>query len=448
MDKLYNITPIDGRYSEKITNLNNYFSEFALIRYRLEIELDYLIMLMKKIGNINESEITHIYSIINYFDIDEAMKIKNIEEKINHDVKSIEYYIKHKLIKIEEKDLSFNKNIKLYIHFGLTSQDINSSANILMIKNFNEEKLIHILKNINLQITLMAETWKDVLIMSRTHGQPATPTYLGKEFLVYVERLENQIKMLEEINYRTKFGGATGGLNAHYYAYPQIDWINFSNEFVKSLNLERNQFTTQIDHYDNYSEIFDILKRINTIFIDFCQDIWLYISFDYFKLKLNNNEVGSSTMPHKINPINFENAEGNLYLSNTLFNLFSNKLPISRLQRDLTDSTILRNLGTAYGYMAIALNSIDKGIGKLEINMDKIQEDLQKNYMIISEGLQTKLKVYGIDNSYELLKEYTRINDTNNIKEKFENMINRLDLTEQQRNELLALYPNNYKAYY
>ena len=353
-NSLTNISPIDGRYGSKTKQLNSYFSEYAFIRYRILIEVEYLIALSKIeiVEDLTEEETQFRKKLYSKFTIEDAKTVKEIEKEINHDVKSIEYYLKKA---IDDNQTLNDKGISNFVHFALTSQDINSSANMIMIKSANQKvilpKINEILKDIKDKIL----KWSKTTILSRTHGQPASPTFLGKEFLVYYERLIVQSRKLNKINYTTKFGGAVGNFNAHHMALPNIDWIDFSNKFIKLLGLERNQYTTQIDHYDNYAEIFDNLKRINNIFIDLCQDIWTYISNNYFKLKLKTNEVGSSTMPHKVNPINFENAEGNFMLANSLLNFMSDKLPKSRLQRDLTDSTILRNVGSAYAYTLIAL---------------------------------------------------------------------------------------------
>ena len=372
--------------------------------------------------------------------------VKEIEKEINHDVKSIEYYLKKA---IDDNQTLNDKGISNFVHFALTSQDINSSANMIMIKSANQKvilpKINEILKDIKDKIL----KWSKTTILSRTHGQPASPTFLGKEFLVYYERLIVQSRKLNKINYTTKFGGAVGNFNAHHMALPNIDWIDFSNKFIKLLGLERNQYTTQIDHYDNYAEIFDNLKRINNIFIDLCQDIWTYISNNYFKLKLKTNEVGSSTMPHKVNPINFENAEGNFMLANSLLNFMSDKLPKSRLQRDLTDSTILRNVGSAYAYTLIALTSLTDGLGKLEINKEMIDKDLEDNYMVVGEGIQTRMKVLGIENAYEVMKELTRNGKSNeDLKKDIKELIDSLEIEPTEKKYLNTISPFNYTGIY
>ena len=442
---ILNISPLDGRYNNKTKILKNYFSEYALFKYRLKIEIDYLLELGKiNIIEINTKDSKTILDIYTNFSIKDIFSIKKIEDEINHDIKALEYFIREKL----EKKIE-NKKILNFIHFALTSQDINSSAYILSIKYFNCNELIPLLDSLLQSIQNQVIKTSSITILSKTHGQPASPTILGKEFNVFYERLNNQIEKLKNIEYSTKFGGATGNFNAHKFVYPDINWVEFSDNLVNNLGLKRNKYTTQIDHYDNYSEIFDILRRINVILIDFCQDIWLYISNNYFKLKIVKKEVGSSAMPHKINPINFENGEGNLHLSNALLQLFSNKLPVSRLQRDLTDSTILRNIGCAYGYMYIALLSIIDGIEKLDINHEEIQKSLENNYLVIAEGIQSKLKALNIENSYEKLKNITRnYSSISELKININNFIENLDIEQTQKDELLQLTPNNYNGIY
>jgi adenylosuccinate lyase len=448
MNNLLNISPIDGRYSSKTQLLNKIFSEYGFIKYRLFVELNYLIFLSDNttLFTLNTQQKTDLLTIYNQFTLDEANEIKNIEKKINHDVKSIEYYIKTKI-----EQMLPTLNIKNFVHFGLTSQDINCPANMLMIRDGNKElinSLGHILTDLNSKINM----WKDTIIITRTHGQIASPSTIGKELNVFKERLENQLKTLTNTDYRSKFGGAVGNFNAHKYSnknneFYDKDWDTFGKDFLNMLELNRNKYTTQIDHYDNYSEIFNNIQRINTILIDLCQDIWLYISYDYFKLKINKEEVGSSTMPHKVNPIDFENAEGNLLLANTLLQFMSNKLPVSRLQRDLTDSTILRNLGTAYGHVLIAFNSVINGLKKLDANYTKIKQDLESNYVLVSEGIQTRLKVLGIEDSYENIKNITRSNvDTNSLKTSLKEYINGLPITEDEKYYLCHITPANYNG--
>ncbi len=441
------ISPIDGRYHKKTEELKVYFSEYAFIRYRLIVEIEYLISLSKidLVEDLEESEISYLKNIYQKFSIADAETVKEIESKIKHDVKSIEYFIK---MKINENEKLEAKGISIFTHFALTSQDANCTANILMIKS-SIQKVI--LPRINEILQLMKEyilAWSRIPILSRTHGQPASPSFLGKEFLVFYERLVIQSRKLNQIKYFTKFGGAVGNFNAHHMALPNIDWIDFATKFVNLLGLERNQYTTQIDHYDNYAEIFDNLHRINSIFLDLCQDIWLYISQNYFLLKINSDEVGSSTMPHKINPINFENAEGNFMLANTLLQFMSRKLPISRLQRDLTDSTILRNVGVVFSYTLIALKSLEEGLRKLEVNQKKLESDLQDNYSIVAEGIQTRLKVLGIENSYETFKELTRNHEGEKISSKIAELVNSLDIDDSEKKYLNTITPLNYTGIY
>jgi adenylosuccinate lyase len=436
---LLSISPIDGRYAKRTNELNMFFSEFALIKYRTYIECQYLIALEKEgLIKINSVSKYILNTLMTEFSIDNAKEIKNIETRTNHDVKAVEYFLRDKLNKEQPEICNF-------IHFALTSQDINSSANILSIKESVNSVMIPTIFDITKQIQNLVLEWQNITFLSMTHGQPASPSKLGKEFQVFLNRLDIQINELNKINYTTKFGGAVGNFNAHISAYPKIDWIKFANNFIETIGLNRNIYTTQIDHYDNYSIIFDIFKRINVILIDLCQDIWLYISRNIIKQKIVKGEVGSSTMPHKVNPIDFENAEGNLYMANSLFEVFSRKLPVSRMQRDLTDSTILRNIGSAFGYSLIAYKSIIRGINKLDTNTDIISKELYANYVIIAEGIQTKLKVFGIENSYEKIKDITRNNlDTETLKQNITEFINDLDLTTEQKQELMQITPENY----
>lgn len=446
-NSITNISPIDGRYSSLTECLNVYFSEYSFIRYRILIEIEYLIALSKIdiVDDLEETDITYLKSIYQNFNVDEAMKVKEIEKTTNHDVKSIEYYIKNKLS--EQSDIE-EKGIGIFTHFALTSQDVNSSANVLMIKGSIKNIILPKINEILKKLKSFILNWSKVAILTRTHGQPASPSFLGKEMLVYYERLVIQSRKLNSIKYTTKFGGAVGNFNAHHTAVPNIDWIDFANKFINILGLERNQYTTQIDHYDNYAEVFDNLRRIGVIFIDFSQDIWEYISREYFVLKLNSNEVGSSTMPHKVNPINFENAEGNFMLGNTLLDFMSNKLPKSRLQRDLTDSTVLRNVGVAFSHLYIGLESFYKGLNKLELNKKALDRDLEDNYTVVSEGIQTRLKLLGVENSYELLKELTRGKGDEDIKEKLSNLIDKLDIDDSEKKYLNTISPFNYTGIY
>ena len=444
---LNSITPIDGRYRKKVEELSNYFSEYSFIRYRILVEIEYLIALSKidLLDDLTEQEIVYLKNIYQNFSLSDAERVKSIEAEIQHDVKAIEYYIKEK---INESQTLEEKGISIFVHFALTSQDINNTANIIMIKSATQKVLLPKINEILKKLKQLILEWSKVPILTRTHGQPASPSFLGKELLVFYERLVIQSRKLNAIQYYTKFGGAVGNFNAHHMALPNIDWIDFSNKFIKMLGLERNQYTTQIDHYDNYGEIFDIIRRINTIFIDFSQDIWSYISHNYFTLKIVEKEVGSSTMPHKVNPINFENAEGNFMLGNNLLQFLSNKLPISRMQRDLTDSTVLRNVGVAYSYTLIGLKSFSDGLGKLDLNTKKLNQDLEDNFCIVSEGIQTRLKVLGIDNSYETFKELTRNNDKTKIKEGIKKLIDSLDIDESEKKYLNTITPFNYTGIY
>ena len=393
MDELKCLSPLDGRYRTKTEPLRRYFSEAALIRYRTSIELVYLMELTKFLEIPNSD-----FQIFQMSDRD-VMRVKEIEKQVNHDVKAVELFIREKIS---------NKKILEYIHFGLTSQDINSSSYVLSLKDSNQELMIPKFNKLTSMIEAKVFKWLEITMLSRTHGQAASPTTLGKEMMVFVDRLKRQIFQLREFRYTTKFGGAVGNFNSHRVVYPEKNWISFGDDFVKTIGLIRNKFTTQIDHYDNYSEIFDILKRIATILIDFCRDIWLYISMDYFTQLKVDKEVGSSAMPHKINPINFENAEGNLMISVSLLEFMSRKLPVSRLQRDLTDSTVLRNLGTCYGHLLISIESIISGFNRLEVNREKIKRDLESNKIVLAEAIQSILRCEGVDNSYLLIKDMTR----------------------------------------
>ena len=433
MSELINITSIDGRYNKITNKLLNFFSEYGLFTYRLIVEINYFILLCNKLNlEIPKEKIT---KIIYKFDIDECTMIKNIEKKINHDVKSVEKYL---CKKFDEYEIPY-KNL---IHFGLTSQDINNTSITLSIKdyisNIYKPNILEILSKIS---NLMNIT--NIVMISRTHGQPAVPTTLKKELHVFKYRISKEYIQFCSLNYTTKFGGAVGNFNAHYSAYPDIDWNIFGDNLLESLGLERSQYTTQIDNYENLSVIFDNIKRINTILIDMCQDIWYYISLDYFKQKINKDEVGSSAMPHKINPINFENAEGNLLLSVNLLEFLSRKLPISRLQRDLTDSTILRNLGVVFGYCEIAYHNLLIGLDKLEPNKDKIEKDLNNNSVVLTEGIQTILRKYGDDEAYDKLKDFSRKNDKINIFD-IKTFIENLNVDDNIKEELNKLELKNY----
>lgn len=433
------ISAIDGRYRKQVQHLDEYFSEYALMKYRVLVEVEYLLFLAQKtfIKLVPETE-KELQSIKENFSLEDAERIKAIEQTTNHDVKAVEYFIKEKLRAVGEE------NALEWVHFGLTSQDVNNTAIPLLWKHAMEFEYLPALLNLNREIKLLAKEWKDIPMLARTHGQPASPTRLGKELMVFVERIENAVEQMLFIPVSAKFGGATGNFNAHHIAYPKRDWIQFANEFVNDvLGLQRLQFTTQIEHYDNLAASFDAIKRTNNILIDFCRDVWTYISMDYFKQKTKEGEVGSSAMPHKVNPIDFENAEGNLGLANALLEHLSAKLPISRLQRDLTDSTVLRNIGVPVAHIIIAFRSIEKGLGKLVLNSEKIYADLDQNWAVVAEAIQTVLRRESYPNPYEALKELTRgkkaITQTT-----IHQFIDGLDVSATIKKELKAITPHNY----
>ena len=440
-NNLKSISPIDGRYSKISNKISSYFSEYALIKYRVYVEIEYFKALsdipLKQLASISSSDKKKISAITSKFSLKNANRIKKIEQKINHDVKAVEYFIKEKF-----DDLGL-EHYKEFIHFGLTSQDINNTAIPLMLKLCLKDILLPSLDDVLKLLKNKSDDFINISMIARTHGQAASPTTFGKEINVFHERIKNQLNLLYKIPNNGKFGGASGNLNAHYVSYPSIDWNNFSNKFLERLGLERSKPTTQIEHYDNMAAIFHNLSRINTILIDFCKDIWHYISINYLIQKVNKKEVGSSTMPHKINPIDFENAEGNLMLANSLYTFFAEKLPISRLQRDLTDSTISRNIGLPLAYTKIAFNSIIKGINKLDIGKKTIEKDLNDNWAVISEAIQTILRREKISNPYELLKDLTR-NNEKITKESISNFINDLPINQKIKNELLKITPKNY----
>ena len=442
LNALSAISPIDGRYSKKTESLKQYFSEAALIKYRVLVEVEYFISLcnfpLPQLQNFPIKKYELLRNLYANFTNEDAQKIKDIEGVTNHDVKAVEYFIKEKFDKLGLQDF------KEFIHFGLTSQDINNTAVPLSIKNAMEENYLPQIKNIVAKLKANAKRWKDVAMLARTHGQAASPTRLGKEIMVFVERIENQLALLNNIPFSAKFGGATGNFNAHHVSYPEIDWVSFANSFTAdALGLERQQTTTQIEHYDNVAALTDNLSRINTILIDFSKDIWTYVSIDYFKQKIKEGEVGSSAMPHKVNPIDFENAEGNLAIANAVFNFLSGKLPISRLQRDLTDSTVLRNIGVPFAHTSIAFASLERGLNKLVLNKKAIDTDLEKNWAVVAEAIQTILRREGFKNPYEMLKELTRNNEVINA-ESIANFINNLEISEKVKKELLAITPFNY----
>ena len=436
------ISPIDGRYADKTRELSPYFSEFALIRYRVFVEIQYFIALcqynLPQLAAFEEDKIDDLNAIFENFNLADAEQIKNFERSTNHDVKAVEYFLKERFDQLELGEL------REFVHFGLTSQDINNTAIPLLFKNALEHVYYPLLLELRNHLEQLAQDWAFVPMLARTHGQPASPTLLGKEFRVFVERLDVQLDMLRKIPHRAKFGGATGNFNAHYAAYPDYDWQRFANDFVlEFLGLERSQFTTQIEHYDCFSAHCQALSRINTILIDFCRDIWTYISIEYFKQKTVKDEVGSSAMPHKVNPIDFENAEGNLGLANAVFHHFAEKLPISRLQRDLTDSTVLRNVGVPMGHTVVAMKSILKGLGKLLLNEGQLYDDLEDNWMVIAEGIQVILRREGYPQPYEALKALTRGRSTV-TREVLHDFIDQLYVNEDIKTELKQLTPHNY----
>ena len=434
------ISPIDGRYSTQTHYLSEFFSEKALIKFRLKVEVEYFIKLteigINQLSDWNKKNNPTLRNIYDNFNDSHANEIKKIEKTTNHDVKAVEYFLKNKF-----KSLGFEKYSE-FIHFGLTSQDINNTAIPLSLKEYFNS-YYDLLENLLKHLKDKSVEYKDVTILARTHGQPASPTKLGKEFNVFIVRVEEQLKYLKKIPFSAKFGGATGNFNAHHIAYPEIDWKKIAESFVKNMGLSLSFPTTQIEHYDNLAAMFDNIKRINSIIIDFNQDMWLYISMDYFKQKIKKGEIGSSAMPHKVNPIDFENSEGNLGIANSIFNHLSSKLPISRLQRDLTDSTVLRNIGVPIAHTVIGINSTIKGINKILLNKNKIEEDLENNWIVISEAIQTVLRREGYPKPYEALKKLTRKNEKID-KITFSNFINSLEISEKVKKELMKISPFNY----
>jgi adenylosuccinate lyase len=436
------ISPIDGRYRTKVEELAPYFSEFGLIRYRVLIEIEYFIALCRlplpQLAEIPKASLEKLPAIYNDFSEADAMKVKEFEKTSNHDVKAVEYFIK------ECFDRMGLEKYKEFIHFGLTSQDVNNTAVPLSLKDAMMEAYFPILENLLEIIGALADEWEDIPILSRTHGQPASPSRVGKEIRVFHERVSVQLEMLKTLPFSAKFGGATGNFNAHHVAYPSVDWVSFANGFLKDdLGLARQKTTTQIEHYDLLAAMFDNLKRINTIFTDLARDIWTYISFEYFKQKIKKGEVGSSVMPHKVNPIDFENAEGNLGVANALFEHLSGKLPISRLQRDLTDSTVLRNIGMPLAHSLLAFKSLKRGLSKLIINEDKIREDLNQNWAVVTEAIQTILRREGYPKPYEALKDLARTNK-NITRDIIHEFIDSLDLENAVKEELRSISPENY----
>ena len=442
LNTLSAISPVDGRYRNITQPLENYFSETALHQYRLLVEVEYFIALceipLPQLKGFNKNNYKKLRNIYREFSLNDAQKIKDIEKQTNHDVKAVEYFLKETF-----HELGLDKQ-KEFIHFGLTSQDINNTAVPYLLKDAMNNIVYPLLKEIILKLEALAKEWKAVSMLARTHGQPASPTRIGKEIKVFVERLEKQMILLRTIPFSAKFGGATGNMNAHLVAYPKINWTDFANRFVNdSLKLSRSQYTTQIEHYDHMAALFDNLKRINTIFIDLDRDMWMYISMNYFKQKIKKGEVGSSAMPHKVNPIDFENSEGNLGLANAIFEHLSSKLPVSRLQRDLTDSTVLRNIGVPIAHTVIAFKSLLKGLDKLILNKEVIDKDLEENWAIVAEAIQTILRREGYPNPYETLKELTRTNKVIN-KKSMAAFIDSLQVKDSIKKELKRITPQNY----
>jgi len=433
------ISPIDGRYHKQVEHLDEYFSEFALIKYRVLVEIEYLLFLAdKKFCTISSGSRKKLQVLTESFGLEEAKEIKKLEATTNHDVKAVEYFLKNK---VEEYGAG---ELKEWIHFGLTSQDINNTAIPLSWKHAIEIEYLPSLLNLKRQLELLARDWMDVAMLARTHGQPASPTILGKEMMVFVERITNQVELFIQIPFTAKFGGATGNFNAHYAAFPNKDWARLGNDFIEgTLGLERQQYTTQIEHYDFLAAHFDGMRRINNILIDFCRDMWTYISLDYFKQEVKKGEVGSSAMPHKVNPIDFENAEGNLGVANAMLEHFSNKLPISRLQRDLTDSTVLRNLGLPFAHITISFRSIEKGLGKLLLNKEKIKQDLEENWAVVAEAIQTILRRENYEAPYEALKDLTRGN-VSITQQSIHQFIDKLKVPPAVKKELKSISPHNY----
>ena len=439
------LSPLDGRYATTVSQLTDYFSEYALIKYRIKVEIEYLKALIKlplpQLKDVPQSALTILDDIYQDFDLGAAEKIKAIEKTTNHDVKAVEYYMKEKM------DGTILHAYKEFVHFGLTSQDINNTAFPLMLRDALHVVILPMLEMVKEEINAKAIEYKGIPMLARTHGQAASPTTLGKEMAVFVERLDDEISNLKSLKIKCKFGGATGNFNAHKAAYPDIAWIQFADGFVGQLGIHRSKFTTQIAHYDDIAAVCHSFSRINTIYIDFCRDMWAYISMDYFKQKIKDGEVGSSAMPHKVNPIDFENAEGNFGLANAIFTHLAEKLPISRLQRDLTDSTVLRNLGVPFGHTLLAYQSMLKGINKLVLNVQKLDADLDDNWAVVAEAIQNILRREQYDQPYEALKALTR-GKSSIGKQDMVDFIMTLKVSDKVRTELLAISPQNYIGYY
>ena len=443
LDALTAVSPIDGRYRRKTEKLADYFSEYALIKYRIRVEIEYFITLcelpLPQLADFDHKHFDSLRDIYRKFDEEGASRVKDIEKITNHDVKAVEYYIKEQLDKLGD----FEK-YKEFIHFGLTSQDINNTSVPLSIKDALNEVYIPQIEELTEQLKTYAEEWKDVPMLAKTHGQPASPTRLGKEIMVFAYRLDKQVEMLKACPMTAKFGGATGNFNAHHVAYPEYDWREFGNKFVsEKLGLEREQYTTQISNYDCLGSVFDALRRINTIIIDLDRDFWMYISMEYFKQKIKAGEVGSSAMPHKVNPIDFENSEGNMGMANAILQFLAQKLPVSRLQRDLTDSTVLRNVGVPMGHGMIAMQSTLKGLRKLILNEHKISEDLDNTWAVVAEAIQTVLRREAYPHPYEALKALTRTNKTM-TEETIHEFIKTLNVSDAVKAELMAITPHSY----
>lgn len=443
LEYLTAISPIDGRYRNKVEVLADYFSEYALIKYRVRVEIEYFISLceypLPQLAAFDHKQFDLLRDIYRKFDLADAQRVKDIEKITNHDVKAVEYFIKEEFDKIGGLDA-----FKEFIHFGLTSQDINNTSVPLSLKEALEQAFYPMLDELICQLQQFADEWKDVPMLAKTHGQPASPTRLGKEVMVYVYRLTEQFEQLKSCKFTAKFGGATGNFNAHHVAYPNEDWKSFGNRFVsEKLGLVREQYTTQISNYDCLGSVFDSIRRINTIIIDLDRDFWMYISMEYFKQKIKAGEVGSSAMPHKVNPIDFENSEGNLGISNALLQFLAQKLPVSRLQRDLTDSTVLRNVGVPIGHSMIAVQSTLKGLRKLILNREKLAEDLENTWAVVAEAIQTILRREGYPHPYEALKALTRTN-MKMTEETIHEFIKTLDVSESVKAELMQITPSNY----
>ena len=441
MDPLLAISPVDGRYAGKTSELASFFSECALMRYRVLVEVEYFIALcelpLPQLSDVDPEVFPQLRAIYGDFTPEDAARIKAIEQRTNHDVKAVEYFLKERF-----SDLGLERHAE-FIHFGLTSQDINNTATPLTLKDALAEVYLPALRELIGMLSERVDLWNDVPMLAHTHGQPASPTRLGKELDVFVVRLKEQLRQLEARPYPGKFGGATGNMNAHFVAYPDINWNDFAENFVTSLGLKRSWPTTQIDHYDNLAAIFDALRRINTILVDLSRDCWLYISMEYFSQAIKPGEVGSSTMPHKVNPIDFENAEGNLTYANAIYDYLSQKLPVSRLQRDLTDSTVSRNIGVPVAHSLIAIRSLEKGIGKLILNEEKVSADLENNWAVVAEGIQTVLRREGFPKPYEALKALTRTGE-HITREAISCFIDQLDISDDVKAELHAITPHNY----